>query len=42
MAVALSEFCAQAEALDFSSIGKNVELFAQPREPCDPLPEVTG
>ena len=34
-----SEFCAQAEALDFSSIRKNVELFGRPWEPCDPLPE---
>jgi hypothetical protein len=30
-----------AEALDFSSIRKNVELFAKPWEPCDPLPEAT-
>jgi hypothetical protein len=37
-----SQFCAQAEALDFSSIRKNVELFSQPWEPCDPLPESTG
>jgi hypothetical protein len=37
-----SEFCAQAEALDFSSIRKNVELFGRPWEPCDPLPESTG
>jgi hypothetical protein len=37
-----AEFCAQAEALDFSSIRKNVELFSQPWEPCDPLPETTG
>jgi hypothetical protein len=37
-----AEFCAKAEALGFSSIRKNVELFAQPWEPCDPLPETTG
>jgi hypothetical protein len=37
-----SEFCAEAEALDFSAIRKNVELFARPWEPCDPLPESTG
>jgi hypothetical protein len=37
-----SEFCARAEALDFSAIRKNVELFSQPWEPCDPLPEATG
>ena len=36
-----SKFCAKAEALDFSSIRKNVELFGQPWEPCDPLPETT-
>jgi hypothetical protein len=36
-----SKFCAKAEALDFSSIRKNVELFAQPWEPCDALPEST-
>ena len=34
-----AQFCPQAEALDFSAIRKNVELFAQPWEPCDPLPE---
>jgi hypothetical protein len=37
-----SQFCAAAEALDFSAIRKNVELFSQPWEPCDPLPESTG
>jgi hypothetical protein len=37
-----SQFCPQAEALDFSAIHKNVELFAEPWEPCDPLPESTG
>ena len=37
-----AQFCAQAEALDFSAIRKNVELFSQPWEPCDPLPEATG
>jgi hypothetical protein len=37
-----AEFCPQAEALDFSSIRKNVELFPQPWEPCDPAPEPTG
>ncbi len=36
-----SQFCDEAEALDFSSIRKNVELFSQPWEPCDPLPEAT-
>jgi hypothetical protein len=36
-----SKFCGKAEALEFSSIRKNVELFAQPWEPCDPLPETT-
>ncbi len=36
-----SKFCEAAEALQFSSIRKNVELFAQPWEPCDPLPEAT-
>jgi hypothetical protein len=36
-----SKFCAKAEALDFSSIRKNVELFSKPWEPCDPLPEAT-
>src|SRR6201996_1606741 len=37
-----AKFCPQAEALDFSSIRKNVELFSKPWEPCDPLPEATG
>jgi hypothetical protein len=34
-----SEFCAAAEALDFSAVRKGVELFAKPFEPCDPLKE---
>jgi hypothetical protein len=34
-----SAFCAQAEALDFAAIRKNVDLFSKPWEPCDPLPE---
>jgi hypothetical protein len=33
-----SEFCAAAEALDFSAIRKGLELFGKPWEPCDPLP----
>ncbi len=37
-----AEFCAQAEALDFSAIRKGLELFARPWEPCDPLPKSTG
>ncbi len=37
-----AQFCAQAEALDFAAIRKNVELFSRPWEPCDPLPEATG
>ena len=32
-----SEFCAAAEALDFSAIRKSVDLFSRPWEPCDPL-----
>lgn len=36
-----SRFCAAAEALEFSAIRKNVELFSRPWEPCDPLPEST-
>ncbi len=34
-----SEFCAEAEKLDFSAIRKGLELFAEPFEPCDPLKE---
>ncbi|HKZ12815.1 MAG TPA: endo alpha-1,4 polygalactosaminidase [Solirubrobacterales bacterium] len=37
-----SKFCGAAEALDFASIRKGLELFAQPWEPCDPLPGATG
>jgi hypothetical protein len=37
-----SEFCAQAQALRFAAIRKDVELFAQPWEPCDPQPQPTG
>jgi hypothetical protein len=37
-----AQFCAQAEALDFSSIRKGIELFREPWEPCDPEPESTG
>jgi hypothetical protein len=37
-----SKFCAQAEALDFASIRKGLELFAKPWEPCDAPPESTG
>jgi hypothetical protein len=29
-----SKFCGEADALDFASIRKNVELFPQPWEPC--------
>lgn len=32
-----SKFCPQAKELDFSSIRKNVELFAEPWEPCEYL-----
>ena len=31
-----SQFCAEAKALDFSSIRKGLELFAEPWEPCEP------
>ncbi len=34
-----SEFCAAAQALDFSAVRKSLELFAKPFEPCDPLKE---
>ncbi len=37
-----SAFCAQAEALDFAAIRKGLELFREPWEPCDPLPEASG
>ncbi len=37
-----SKFCAQAEALGFAAIHKNVELFPQPWEPCHPAPQPTG
>jgi hypothetical protein len=37
-----SKFCAQAQALRFAAIRKDVELFAQPWEPCDPQPQPTG
>lgn len=40
--LAPSEFCPQAEALDFSAIRKNVELFSSPWIACDPLPESTS
>ena len=33
------EFCAAAEALDFSAVRKGLELFAKPFEPCDPVKE---
>jgi hypothetical protein len=32
------EFCAEAKELGFSAIGKGLELFAEPWEPCEPLP----
>ena len=32
-----SKFCAKAKALHFASIRKNVELFAEPWEPCEYL-----
>jgi hypothetical protein len=34
-----SEFCAEAEKLDFSAVRKGLELFAEPFAPCDPLKE---
>lgn len=37
-----SKFCAAANALGFASIRKNVELFAQPWEPCNPPPGPTS
>ena len=37
--LAPSEFCAAAEALDFSAVRKGLELFAKPFEPCDPVKE---
>jgi hypothetical protein len=33
-----AKFCDQAKALGFSAIRKGIELFAQPWEPCEPLP----
>ncbi len=33
-----SKFCEAAKALDFASIRKGVELFAEPWEPCETLP----
>jgi hypothetical protein len=37
-----AKFCAAAEALDFASIRKGLELFAQPWEPCHPAPAPVG
>jgi hypothetical protein len=37
-----SKFCKQAEALDFASIRKGLELFAKPWEPCQAPPQPTG
>jgi hypothetical protein len=37
-----AKFCTEANALRFSAIRKNVELFPQPWEPCDPPRQPTG